>query len=84
MEGAGQLSALASLRAGSGKVFWATDSFLFEVPELVRVEWGIETILECAKRVSAIVIGPGLGYDAGEVISAIWALDKPLVVDAEH
>jgi len=83
MEGAGQLSALASLRAGSGKVFWATDSFLFEVPELVRIEWGMETILECAKRVSAIVIGPGLGYDAGEVISAIWALDKPLVVDAD-
>ena len=43
----------------------------------------METILECAKRVSAIVIGPGLGHDAGEVISAIWALDKPLVVDAD-
>ena len=50
MEGAGQLSALASLRAGSGKVFWATDSFLFEVPELVRVEWGIEMILDICKE----------------------------------
>ncbi|HBX27078.1 MAG TPA: hypothetical protein DEF72_06565 [Gammaproteobacteria bacterium] len=83
MEGAGQLSALASLRAGSGKVFWATDSFLFEVPELVRIGWGVDTILECAKRVSTIVIGPGLGHDAGDVISAIWALETPLVVDAD-
>ncbi|MBU24890.1 MAG: hypothetical protein CMD99_02550 [Gammaproteobacteria bacterium] len=83
MEGAGQLSALASLRAGSGKVFWATDSSLLEVPELVRIEWSIETILDCAKRVSTIVIGPGLGHNVGDVISAVWALKKPLVVDAD-
>ena len=59
MEGAGQLSALASLRAGSGKVFWATDSFLFEVPELVRSS-GVWRRSLNAQRVSAIVIGPGL------------------------
>ena len=30
-----------------------------------------------------MVIGPGLGLDAGPVIEALWALNVPLVVDAD-
>ena len=83
MEGAGQLCGLAALRTGAGKVFWATDAPLFDVPELIRVPWDVDAITGCATDCLAVVIGPGLGLDAGPVIEALWELDVPLVVDAD-
>ncbi|MDC0379172.1 NAD(P)H-hydrate dehydratase [Litorivicinus sp.] len=83
MEGAGQLCGLAALRTGAGKVFWATDAPLFDVPELIRVPWDVDAITSCATDCLAVVIGPGLGLDAGPVIEALWELDVPLVVDAD-
>ncbi len=83
MEGAGQLSGLAALRTGAGKVFWATDAPQFDVPELIRIPWDIGSIVDCASRCQSVVVGPGLGNDAGDVIAALWDLDIPLVVDAD-
>ncbi len=83
MEGAGQLSGLAALRAGAGKVFWATDAPQFDVPELIRISWDIPTIVQCGARCQSVVVGPGLGSDAADVIQALWGIDVPLVVDAD-
>lgn len=83
MEGAGQLSGLAALRTGAGKVYWATDAPQFDVPELIRIPWDSVSIVDCASRCQAVVVGPGLGGDAGDVIRELWAMDLFLVVDAD-
>ena len=34
-------------------------------------------------KISAIVIGPGLGKNADEVLSYLWKTNKPIVLDAD-
>ena len=34
-------------------------------------------------KISAIVIGPGLGKNADEVLRYLWKTNKPIVLDAD-
>lgn len=58
MEDVGQLCGLVALRTGAGKVFWATDAPLSDVPELIRVPWDFDAITGRATVCLAVVISP--------------------------
>jgi hydroxyethylthiazole kinase-like uncharacterized protein yjeF len=82
MEGAGQLSGLAALRAGAGKVFWATPDSAFErPPELILTP--PTTLLERIADWHVCVAGPGLGDGFDAQLEALWQADIPLVLDAD-
>ncbi|VWX57147.1 NAD(P)H-hydrate dehydratase [Sphingorhabdus sp. 109] len=89
MPGAAQLTALAAQKSGAGyvKIFAAAG---FPSPHSSIV---VETVEDSADlqqklsdpRISAIVVGPGLGRDdqARELLGAALAADAPLVLDAD-
>ena len=82
MEGAGQLAGLAALRAGAGKVFWATCESPFERPvELILTS--PDALIEQISDWRVCIAGPGLsdGYDAQ--LETLWQADVPLVLDAD-
>ncbi len=89
MPGAAQLTAMAAQKSGAGYVkIFAPSGFVAPHPSIV-----VETVREIAelehrlsdKRISAIVIGPGLGRDgrARELLSTALAAGAPLVLDAD-
>ena len=83
MPGASLLSALASQRAGAGYVELLGSSGDAPPHALVRHAWS-ERALEDA-RISAIVVGPGLGHGktARARLDAAFATGKPLLLDAD-
>jgi hydroxyethylthiazole kinase-like uncharacterized protein yjeF len=89
MAGAAQLTAMAVQRSGAGYVkIFAPPGFEAPHPSIV-----VETVRDIAElrekladdRISALVVGPGLGRDerAKAVLSAALAVDVPLVLDAD-
>ncbi|WP_321323898.1 NAD(P)H-hydrate dehydratase [uncultured Parasphingorhabdus sp.] len=89
MPGAAQLTAMAAQKAGAGYVkILAPSGFSSPHPSIV-----VETVQDMAdlqqklsdKRISAIIVGPGLGRDdrAKELLTIALAADAPLVIDAD-
>lgn len=82
MEGAGQLAGLASLRAGAGKVFWATPENTFDrPPELIILT--PDDLLAQLDTFRVCIAGPGLGDGFDTHLETIWHADIPLVLDAD-
>ena len=89
MQGAAQLTAMAAQKAGAGYVkIFAAPGFEAPHPSIV-----VETVQDIAglqeklsdKRISAIVIGPGLGRDerARDLVTTTLHAGAPLVLDAD-
>jgi NAD(P)H-hydrate epimerase len=91
MGGAARLAGEAALRAGAGLVHAAVApssvaSAMGGRPEIMARGIGQpDEVAALAERADAIVVGPGLGRDAwgSALASAMLAVDKPLVVDAD-
>ena len=83
MQGAANLCGLASLRTGVGKVFICTDNNKKKIDEIITVPQSIKEIEKILPKLNAIVIGPGLGKNASDILSFIWDTNKPLVIDAD-
>ncbi|HET9692923.1 MAG TPA: NAD(P)H-hydrate dehydratase [Steroidobacteraceae bacterium] len=90
MGGAPRLAGEAALRAGAGLVTVALHPqslpALAGRPELMTVGLGSFTDLEHAlERANVVALGPGLGQSpwAMEILAAVLASDRPLVVDAD-
>ena len=86
MEGAGQLAGLAALRAGAGKVFWATSESPFERPaELILTT--PDALIDQISDWRVCIAGPGLGNNSGKdfekYLEVLWQEDIPLVLDAD-
>jgi len=91
MAGAVMLATEAALRCGTGLVKVATRAehiapLVARTPEAMphAVE-AVEALSSLAETANAIVIGPGLGQShwAQELLEAVLASNKPLVVDAD-
>ena len=89
MHGAAQLTAIAAQKSGAGYVkIFASPGFVAPHPSIV-----VETVDDDAdlkqkladNRISALVIGPGLGRDerAQQLLTAALAVDVTLVLDAD-
>lgn len=89
MPGAAKLTAMAAQKSGAGYVkIFASSGFESPHPSIV-----VETVQDMAdlqqklsdNRISAIILGPGLGRDerAKELLTAALAADAPLVIDAD-
>lgn len=91
MPGAVRLSGEACLRAGAGLVSVATRAenvapIIAGRPELMAHALDdVGRLRELATRADVIVAGPGLGRDpwAEDVLAAVLATDRPLVIDAD-
>ncbi|MDB5715918.1 MAG: NAD(P)H-hydrate dehydratase [Sphingomonadales bacterium] len=84
MAGAAALSATAAARSGAGYVVGV--GIPGETPHaIVRRDADQLADLLNDKRVGAVVIGPGLGHDAGAkaVLADVIASDRPLVLDGD-
>ncbi len=91
--GAARLAALAALRAGAGvatiavpKSAVAENAARLDAPMLRAIDDGAAlTALIAEGRVSALVVGPGLGKDAraAAMIDAALASGRPLVLDGD-
>ena len=82
MEGAGQLAGLAALRAGAGKVFWATCESPFERPvELILTS--PDALIKQISDWRVCIAGPGLGDEYDAQLETLWQADVPLVLDAD-
>lgn len=82
MAGAGELAALAAMRAGAGYVLHLGGG-TGSPHALVRKPWSADAFAD--SRIGAVVIGPGLGRDdrARAMLEATLATDRPLVVDGD-
>ncbi|WP_417590333.1 NAD(P)H-hydrate dehydratase [Parasphingorhabdus sp.] len=89
MPGAAKLTAMAAQKSGAGYVkIFAPAGFVAPHPSIV-----VETLSNVAElrhklsdqRISAIVLGPGLGREerAREILTTALAADAPLVLDAD-
>jgi len=89
MPGAAQLTAMAAQKSGAGYVkIFASSGFESPHPSIV-----VEAVQDMAdlqkklsdKRISAIILGPGLGRDdhAKELLTTALAAVTPLVMDAD-
>ena len=89
MTGAAQLAAMAAQKSGAGYVkIFASVGLPAPHPSIV-----VETVKDIEdlkqklsdERISALVIGPGLGRDnkAGSLLDAALAVDVPLLMDAD-
>jgi hydroxyethylthiazole kinase-like uncharacterized protein yjeF len=83
MKGAARLVATASARSGAGYVVLAGDDGASDVP-LSVVRRTIDDALADA-RISALVLGPGLGRgrEAEALVHRVLPLDIPLILDAD-
>ena len=89
MQGAAQLTAMAAQKSGAGYVkIFASPGFAAPHPSIVVEAMNCLSDLEkklADDRISAIIIGPGLGRDkrAEDLLAAVIAVDAPLVMDAD-
>ncbi|MGI9245792.1 MAG: NAD(P)H-hydrate dehydratase [Steroidobacteraceae bacterium] len=90
MGGAARLAGEAALRAGAGLVTAAVQpqslAALAARPELMTVALGVRADLDRAlERADVVALGPGLGQSpwATEILGAVLAAARPLVVDAD-
>lgn len=83
MHGASELAALAAYRAGAGYVLLFTGGLPHPPHAIVRQRWSTDALAD--KRISAVVIGPGLGRDdrAREKLGNALASPHPLVIDGD-
>ncbi|MCL2143788.1 MAG: NAD(P)H-hydrate dehydratase [Methanomassiliicoccaceae archaeon] len=97
--GAPAMAAMASLRAGVDLVRIATPKRSFmpiasmtpnfimhELSDDILTEKDVRSLLELAKKVDAVLIGPGLGTDEGTMAAVrefVLRCNKPAVVDAD-
>ena len=86
MSGASELAALAALRAGAGYVLHLASAGVSgsAAPHaIVRRNYAADALVE--DRIGAVVIGPGLGQDAGALqrLQAALASGRPLVIDGD-
>lgn len=83
MKGAARLVATSAARSGAGYVVLAGDPASADLP-LSIVRRDMETAIADA-RISALVIGPGLGRgaDAEALVHRLLPLDIPMVIDAD-
>ena len=82
MEGAANLSGLAALRTGVGKVYILNNSKK-KNNEIIFIKNSLIELKKILPKISAIVIGPGLGKNADEVLRYLWKTNKPIVLDAD-
>ena len=82
MEGAANLSGLAALRTGVGKVYILSNSKK-KNNEIIFIKNSLIELKKILPKISAIVIGPGLGKNADEVLKYLWKTNKPIVLDAD-
>ena len=93
MPGAGHLAAAAAQRAGAGMVILGSPGLVDDPArpteavglELPRDGWA-DAVLDAARRVQALVIGPGLGTAAATrsaVVDVLARADHPVVVDGD-
>lgn len=80
MPGAIALAAAAAARAGAGYVRIQSDQHVANVPAAVvqGQDGGLDD-----PRIGAVLIGPGLGRDNGELLKQTIASGRPLVVDGD-
>ncbi|AMO71730.1 bifunctional ADP-dependent NAD(P)H-hydrate dehydratase/NAD(P)H-hydrate epimerase [Sphingorhabdus sp. M41] len=89
MPGAAQLTAMAAQKSGAGYVkIFASPGFPSPHPSIV-----VENVQDMAdlqqrlsdNRISAIIVGPGLGRDdrAKDLLTTALSADAPLVIDAD-
>jgi hydroxyethylthiazole kinase-like uncharacterized protein yjeF len=91
MSGAARLAAEAALRAGAGLVHAAVapasvGAVMAGRPEIMcRAVTDAEDFADWAAAADVVVVGPGLGRSdwSERLAAAVFALDKPLVVDAD-
>ncbi len=84
MPGAGNLSSLAALRTGAGKVFLCTNAHKIKFSsEIINVKNELAAIKKSLKHIQVIVAGPGLGNNAHDILEYLWKTDKTLVLDAD-
>jgi len=84
MPGAGLLSAMAALRAGAGYVKMAAEVAPSGIPPELVVTTDADAMLADA-RVSALLIGPGLGRsdEAARLLARTLHAGRPTVIDAD-
>ena len=83
MPGAANLSALAALKTGCGKVFICTNNLNKLPNEAIRILPHRSNILKIINKINVIVAGPGLGNGGSELLEFLWKTDIPLVLDAD-
>lgn len=84
MPGAPLLSAEAAMHAGAGYVKLVSDHSHPDAPADLVIEQDLEAVLE-DERISAVLIGPGLGRDrrARDRLSRVLRSGQPCVLDAD-
>tara|TARA_E500000331_G_scaffold327062_1_gene345680 strand:- start:797 stop:2128 length:1332 start_codon:yes stop_codon:yes gene_type:complete len=83
MPGAANLSALAALRTGCGKVFICTNNYEKLPNEVIRVAPDLDNIKKVINKINVIIAGPGLGNNASHILKFFWKSNLPLVLDAD-
>ena len=82
MEGAANLCGLAALRTGVGKVYICNNSNK-KINEIIFIENNLIELKKILPKINAIVIGPGLGKNAYDILIYLWKTNKPIVLDAD-
>ncbi len=83
MPGAANLSALAALKTGCGKVYLCTNNFNRLPNEVIRVPAKLESILKIINKINVVIAGPGLGNNGDEILKFLWKKNLPIVLDAD-
>ena len=83
MPGAANLSALAALKTGCGKVFICTNNFNKLPNEVIRIPAKLESISKIIDKMDVAIAGPGLGNNGDEILKCLWKKKIPLVLDAD-
>ena len=86
MHGAGRLAARAALGAGAGYVRLHAPEPVYPEPDALVVDVAEDVAAALAdERIGAVVVGPGLGRDAGaeERLAAALASNRRLVIDGD-
>ncbi|HWK34745.1 NAD(P)H-hydrate dehydratase [Sphingomonas sp.] len=87
MPGASALAVQAAMRAGAGYGLLLTNAPVEVAHAVVQRPWSSETLSAAiaGKRNVAVVVGPGLGRDAGATprLEAAIATERPLVIDGD-
>lgn len=83
MQGAANLCGLASLRTGVGKVFLCNNKNIKKVDEIITIPKRLEDIKKILPKLNTIIVGPGLGKNASDILRFIWNTNKSMVIDAD-